>query len=118
MEYKPTMYQNNPPNVFILTQDEVSNIYHYIFEDLSSQEETFKTKNYLNNLIQEKLDNCLWSRRLKLNLTRITTELSNRINSLSPLNISNINLLPLHIEYQVNQFKNIISRKSQWHRFF
>ena len=119
MEQEPPLYINNPPNVFVLTQTEISNIYQNIFEDLSSEEEKFMTKNYLNNLIQVKLDNCLLCRRLKLNLTRIVTEISNSINLIRPTYIpNNLNLLPIHIEYQVNQFKRVISRKYQWHQQF
>ena len=117
MEQELPPYINNPPNVFVLTQAEISNIYQNIFIDLQSEEETYLTKNYLNNLIQEKLDNCLLCRRLKLNLTRISTEIADNINLVRPIFIpNNLNLLPLHIEYQVNQFKRVISRKYQWHQ--
>ena len=59
MEQELPPYINNPPNVFVLTQAEISNIYQNKFEDLSSQQETFMTNNYFINLIQDKLDNCL-----------------------------------------------------------
>ena len=64
MEQELPPYINNPANVFVLRQAEISNIYQNIFIDLQSEEETYLTKNYLNNLIQEKLDNCLLCRRL------------------------------------------------------
>ena len=117
MEQELPPYINNPPNVFILTQAEISNIYQNIFKDLSSEEETYLTKNYLNNFIQEKLENCLFCARLRLNLTHIPTEISNNINLVRPIYIpNNSNLIPVHIEYQVNQFKRFISRIYQWHQ--
>ena len=73
MEQELPMLINNPPNVFVLTQAKISNNYQNIFEDLSSQEENVMTENYLINLIQDKLDNCLLCKRLKINLTRIAT---------------------------------------------
>ena len=111
------LYVNNAPNIYVLSQLEISTIYQHILAELRSFGQTNHTETLLLNYINTKLDDCHLCLRLKENLTRISREISNSINSLRPMNIpNNINCLPLTIVAKVRHYKSVISRKLAWHQ--
>ena len=110
------LYVNNAPNIYVLSQFEISTIYQQIFAELRSIGQTNYTEILLLNFINSKLDNCYLCLRLRENLIRITREISNCINSLKPMNLpNNINCLPLTIAAKIDNYKRVISRKLVWH---
>jgi hypothetical protein len=110
------LYNTDEPNIYILTQLEISTIYNSIFTELKSEGRTNDTEILLMNLINAKLDDCHLCHRLRINLATIVRNISNCINITKPMHIpNNINLLPININAQFNEFKRIISRVSNWH---
>jgi hypothetical protein len=110
------LYVNNEPNVYVLSQLEISTIYQQVLLEIRSFGQSNITETLLLNLINTKLDDCQLCLRLRVNLTRIAREISNSINSLRPMGIpNNINALPLTIVAKVRLFKSIISRRLVWH---
>ena len=111
------LYVDNEPNVFVLSQLEISTIYEHIFTEIRAPGQTNYTEILLLNFINSKLDNCDLCLRLRHNLIRISREISNTINTLKPLRVpNNINCLPLAILAKIDNYKRVISRKLQWHR--
>ena len=110
------LYEINPPDIYILSQLEISSIFQQALVELRSLGQSNSTETLLLNLINEKLDDCLLCLRLKINLTRIAREIANSINYLRPMRIPiNINSLPLTIVVKIRDFKAIISRRLVWH---
>ena len=110
------LYNTDEPNIYILTQLEISTIYNSIFTELRSEGRTDDTEILLMNLINAKLDDCHLCHRLRINLAVIARDISNCINVTKPMHIpNNINLLPININAKFNDFKRIISRVSNWH---
>ena len=110
------LYVNNAPNVYVLSQLEISTIYQQVLVEIRSFGQSNLTETLLLNLINTKLDDCQLCFRLRVNLTRIAREISNSINSLRPMGIpNNINALPLTIVVKIRLFKTIISRRLVWH---
>ena len=106
----------NLPDIYILSQLEISSIYQQVLVELRSFGQSNSTETLLLNLINEKLDDCLLCLRLRVNLTRIAREIANSINYLRPMRIPiNINSLPITIVVKIRDFTAIISRRSQWH---
>ena len=110
------LYEINPPDVYVLSQLEISSIYQQVLVEIRSFGQSNFTETLLLNLINEKLDDCLLCLRLRVNLTRIAREIANSINYLRPMRIPiNINSLPITIVVKIRDFTAIISRRSQWH---
>jgi hypothetical protein len=111
------LYVNNAPNVYVLSQLEISTIYQQVLVEIRSFGQSNLTETLLLNLINTKLDDCQLCLRLRVNLIRIAREISDSINSLRPMGIpNNINALPLTIVAKVRLFKGIISRRLVWHQ--
>jgi hypothetical protein len=110
------LYNIDEPDIYVLSQFEISTVYEQIFTELRSIGGTDYTEVLLLNLINSKLDDCHLCLRLQNNLVRITREISNSINLLKPMNIpNNVTCLPLTITAKINNFKRVISTKLHWH---
>ena len=110
------LYNTDEPNIYILTQIEVSTAYDTIFTELRSEGRTNNTEILLLNLINAKLDDCHLCNRIRVNLAQIARDISNCINLMKPMYLpNNVNLLPININAKFNNFKRIISRSLNWH---
>jgi hypothetical protein len=110
------LYNTDEPDIYILTQIEVSTAYDTIFTELRSEGRTNNTEILLLNLINAKLDDCHLCNRLRVNLAQIARDISNCINQIKPMYLpNNVNLLPININAKFNNFKRIISRSLNWH---
>ena len=110
------LYNTDEPNIYILTQIEVSTAYDTIFTELRSEGRTNNTEILLLNLINAKLDDCHLCNRIRVNLAQIARDISNFINLMKPMYLpNNVNLLPININAKFNNFKRIISRSLNWH---
>ena len=110
-------YENNAPNVYVLSQSELSTIYQQVLAEIRSFGQSNLTETLFLNLINTKLDDCRLCIKLRRSLTRIARELSNSINSLRPMEIpNNVDALPYKIINTIRLLSYCLSsRRLAWH---
>ena len=111
------LYVSNAPNVYVLSQLEISTIYQQVLAEVRSFGQSNHTETLLLNLINTKLDDCRLCIKLRRSLTRMAKELSDTINSLRPMEIPNDKkALPYKIIVKIRLLSYCLSsRRLAWH---
>jgi hypothetical protein len=110
-------YESYEPNVYVLSQSELSTIYQQVLDETRSSGQSNFTETLFLNLINTKLDECQLCIKLRRSLTSMAKELSNTINSLRPMEIPNDKkALPYTIIVKIRLLSYCLSsRRLAWH---
>jgi hypothetical protein len=110
-------YESYEPNVYVLSQSELSTIYQQVLDETRSSGQSNFTETLFLNLINTKLDECQLCIKLRRSLTRMAKELSDTINSLRPMEIPNDKkALPYTIIVKIRLLSYCLSsRRLAWH---